>query len=240
MIVDIDTAEMHRTGFPYEEGFDAVMELSQMPGLDVIGVYSYAYMTHGGKRLSSPRVAGHLEGESTVALANRLREAGLNMEIVAGGSTPTGRYVAEVPGITEVHPGEYPFYDVKFGAYGYSNSQCAATVLVTVVASSSERIVVDGGSKTFSTDLARGCPPLNLVGYGVIVGHEEDLCFDHMSEEHGVIVSKNGKPLDIPIGTKLRIIPNHICPCIALHSYAYFVEGNHYEKVEIAARGKLT
>lgn len=240
VIADVDTGDMKRTGFPYDEAYTAVLELAKMHGIEVIGIYAYAYLTYKGQRLSSAEEAGHREAESTVALAKRLEAAGLDMEIVAGGSAPTGRYVAEIPGITEVHPGEYPFYDCKHVNYGYSYDQCAATILATVVSSSPERIVIDGGSKTFSTDMARGVPPLNLVGYGVIVGHEDDLILDHMSEEHGVILSRNGTPLDIPIGTKLRIIPNHICPCLVLHSYAYFVDRDHIEKVWIQGRGKLT
>ena len=239
VIVDVDTGEMRRTGFLYEEAYDAALELAKLPGIEVVGVYAYAYMTYKGKRLGSAQEAGHKEGEAVVALANRLREAGLNLEIVAGGSTPTGRYVAEVDGITEVHPGEYPFLDAKLNYYGYSYDSCAAKILVTVVSSSSERIVFDGGSKTLATDLARGVPPLNLDGYGWVVGHPE-LKIDHMSEEHGVIMSRNGEPIDIPIGTKLLLIPNHICPSVILHNYAYFVDGDTIEKVKIEGRGALT
>jgi D-serine deaminase-like pyridoxal phosphate-dependent protein len=188
----------------------------------------------------SPEFAGQEEGKRIVELAEKLSKAGLNMEIVAGGSTPTGKYVATIPGITEIQPGEYPFYDIKLGRYGISSKNCAATILTTVVSSSDERIVIDGGSKAFSTDIAPGVPPHNLPGYGVIVGYEDELVFKRMSEEHGIIVSKSGKPLDIPIGTKLQIIPNHICPCIALHSFAYLVDSDNFEKVDISARGMLT
>lgn len=208
-----------------------------MPGLDVVGVY--AYMTYGGVLQDSPAFAGRMEGEMIVDLAKRLSAAGLHMEIVAGGSTPTGRYVAAVPGITEIQPGEYPFYDVKAGKYGISHSKCAASVLTTVVSSSPERVVVDGGSKAFATDIASGMPPHQLRGYGLVMGHEEELVLEKLSEEHGIIVSGNGRPLDIPIGTRLRIIPNHVCPCIALHSYAYLLYEDHYEKERILGRGML-
>jgi D-serine deaminase-like pyridoxal phosphate-dependent protein len=239
VLVDVDTGAVKRTGFDYAEAYEKALELSRMPGIEIIGVYSYSYLTYKGVVQDSPELAGHMEGKSIVALAKKLSKAGLNMEIVAGGSTPTGKYVASVPGITEIQPGEYPFYDIKLGKYGISSEKCAAFILTTVVSSSNERIVIDGGSKTFSTDISITKPPNNLTSYGVVVGYEDELVFHRMSEEHGIIISNTGKPLNIPIGTRLQIIPNHICTSIALHSFAYLVGNDNFEKVPVAARGML-
>lgn len=48
------------------------------------------------------------------------------------------------------------------------------------------------------------------------------------NQEHGVIVDRTGKPLrpeDFPIGTKLRILPNHACAMAAQH-HSYHVVNN--------------
>lgn len=238
VIAEIDTVEMHRTGFAYETCIDQIMEVAAMPGIQVSGIFAYAYYNKRGGTATSAEDAGISEGKLTVELAEKLRQRGLELEIVAGGSTPTSRYVATVPGITEVHPGTYVYYDTMAKLYGVTVDRCAAYILATVVASDTHRACIDAGSKCISTDLPIDCPPLYLEGYGHILGYE-NYRLDHMSEEHGIVITKDGSPVDLPIGTKLRIVPNHICPAVALHDYAYFVDGDSVEKVRIDGRGKL-
>ena len=45
-------------------------------------------------------------------VADRLRAAGVEVREVTAGSTPTGKWVAEVPGVTEVRAGNYVFNDL--------------------------------------------------------------------------------------------------------------------------------
>ena len=240
VVAEVDVVGAHRTGFSYETAEEEILKLSSLPGLNVMGLFAYAYMTTRNGTATSPEEAGVSEGRLTVELAGRLRARGLDLEMVAGGSSPTGRYVASVPGITEVHPGTYVFYDAMSKFYGIGASRCAAYIVATVVSVGTHHACIDAGSKTFSTDLVPDCPPLNLEGYGVILDHE-DLRLDHLSEEHGIILKKDGGPMDLRIGTKLRIIPNHICPCLALHDHAWFLtEQGSLEKVSIDGRGKLT
>lgn len=239
VVCEFDAVGYHRTGFPAETAADQITEVSKMPGLNVMGIFAYAYTNMPGGNYGTPEEAGKCEGQITVALANELRSRGVNITMVAGGSTPTGRWVGTVPGITEVHPGTYVYYDAMSKFFGITEKECAATVVCTVVACDETRACIDGGSKTFSTDLPTDCAPLFLEGYGKIIGHD-DLRLDHFSEEHGIITSKNGGKVDLPIGSKVAIIPNHICPCVALHEYAYFVDGDSIEKVKIEGRGAIT
>ena len=239
VICEVDTVRYGRTGFRYETAVDEIMEVSKLPGIQVDGIFAYAYMTMRDGSSATPEQCGVAEGKLTVGLAEQLRARGLKLEIVAGGSTPTGRWLATVPGITETHPGTYVYYDAMSYFCGVTKKDCAAYVVCTVVSSDERHAVIDGGSKTFSTDLAIDCAPLYLNGYGWILDHDE-LRFDHMSEEHGIITRKDGGKLDLPIGTKLKIVPNHICPCVALHSFCYFVDGDTIEKVAIEGRGAIT
>lgn len=239
VICEVDAVRYGRTGFCYETAVDEIMEVSKLPGLQVDGIFAYAYMTMRDGSAATPEQCGVAEGKLTVGLAEELRARGLKLEIVAGGSTPTGRWLATVPGITETHPGTYVYYDTMSKFFGVTPEQCAAYVVVTVVSCNGQHAVIDGGSKTFSTDLTPDCAPLYLEGYGRIIGHD-DLRFDHMSEEHGMITSKNGSPVDLPVGSKLMIVPNHICPCVALHDFCYFAEGDTLEKVKIEGRGAIT
>ena len=128
VVAEVDVVGAHRTGFSYETAEEEILKLSSLPGLNVMGLFAYAYMTTRNGTATSPEEAGVSEGRLTVELAGRLRARGLDLEMVAGGSSPTGRYVASVPGITEVHPGTYVFYDAMSKFYGIGASRCAAYI----------------------------------------------------------------------------------------------------------------
>src|SRR5690606_10490778 len=97
---------------------------------------------------------GTEEGDLLIEVAQEMRNAGIEIKELTGGSTPTGRPVAKVPGITEVRPGTYVFNDYichhwKVAEY----SDCALSILTTVVSlPSPQTATVDGGSKTFCGD----------------------------------------------------------------------------------------
>ena len=87
-----------------------------------------------------------------------LRQRGIRVDDVSVGSTPTAEYVAKVDGVTEIRPGTYVFYDrmqARLGAC--SLDECAAVVVCTVVSRPTRDLaVIDGGSKTFATDVGPG------------------------------------------------------------------------------------
>jgi D-serine deaminase-like pyridoxal phosphate-dependent protein len=117
---------------------------------------------------------------------------------------------------------------------GWSDlDQCALSVQVTVVSRPTPtRAIVDGGSKTFSTD-----PAVRLPGYGAVIGHP-DFAIVGLNEEHGTMEVPAGTHL--PIGTRLRVIPNHACVCINLHDQVVAVHGDQVEAIwQVQGRGKV-
>ena len=104
-----------------------------------------------------------------------------------------------VPGVTEIRPGNYVFYDRMQVALGSAlRSDCALTVLTTVISRpSSDRAVIDAGSKTFALD--RGAHGLEaLLGYGE--DNEFGLVLDRLSEEHGVILLDPAHAMMLQVG----------------------------------------
>src|SRR5205823_11504335 len=77
--------------------------------------------------------------------------------------------LATVPGVTEIRPGTYVFNDVQQLRLGVATEQtCAARVLTTVVARpTAGRFLIDGGTKSFSSDGDDGPP---FPGRGVVAG----------------------------------------------------------------------
>ena len=236
--LEVDTG-LRRTGVPYDEAVDLANEIEVMGNLDLIGIYTYRGAVLGGSRTLKLKEAGLEEGQLMVSLADRMREQDIRVDDVSLGSTPTVEYAAQVEGVTEVRPGTYVFYDRMQAHLGAcSLDECAATVVCTVVSRPSEDLaVIDGGSKTFATDVPPGAEPLNLKGFGHVVGYP-GVVLERLTEEHGMLALDRG--CDLQVGDTLQIIPNHICSTVNLHDEVYLLdEGDTVQEVRVAARGKV-
>ncbi|MDA0206342.1 MAG: alanine racemase [Acidobacteria bacterium] len=171
----------------------------------------------------------------------RLREdferAGLPLGIVSGGSSPTLFRSHEIEGLNEIRPGTYVFNDGDLVEAGHCTwDDCAASVLTTVISTPREGFgMLDGGSKTFSSDRIPGQdPPL----FGRIVEVPEARIYKQ-NEEHGHVDFREAgeRPR---IGDRLRVIPNHVCVCVNLHEKMYGIRGDRVEHVwDVRGRGKL-
>lgn len=239
MEVDIGFA---RTGIAREDALDLARAVSRMSGLDLTGIFAFKAMTLAGKPSLDLQAAGEEEGRLTVELANRIRADGIPLRDVSAGSTPTAAVIAAQPGITEIRPGTYVFNDMATVASGACQlADCAAGVLVTVVSSNGrDRLVVDGGCKTFSSDSQPGTPPLCLTGFGRVL-QDEQLVLNRMTEEHGMMLVKPGAKKH-EVGDQLLVIPNHICTTVNLHAQAVLIK-DHREilrTIRIDARGCVT
>ncbi|MBI3683188.1 MAG: alanine racemase [Acidobacteria bacterium] len=165
------------------------------------------------------------------------KRAGLPLNIVSGGSTPLLFHSHRVAGLTEIRPGTYIFNDKNtwFGG-GCSLEDCAAFLLTTVVSTSRpKQMIIDGGSKTFSSDRLVGS---SEVSFGYVVD-APDAVFSKMNEEHGYIDLRNVRE-EFSVGGRVRIIPNHICVAMNLHEQVYGIRGEEViETWRVAGRGKL-
>jgi D-serine deaminase-like pyridoxal phosphate-dependent protein len=176
-------------------------------------------------------------GELVGRILEDFRRAGLEVRIVSGGSTPALFHSHEITGLNEIRPGTYVFNDlntVRSGACGMQD--CAAAILATVVSAARPgHMIIDGGSKTFSSDR-----PANAdgVSFGLVL-EAPGARFHKMNEEHGFIdLTEAGR--EFRIGDRVHVIPNHICVAVNLHEKIYGVRAETVERVwAVEARGKL-
>jgi D-serine deaminase-like pyridoxal phosphate-dependent protein len=236
--LEVDTG-LRRTGVPYEKAVELARDVDSLDNLELTGIYTYRGAVLDGSPTLDLKGAGLQEGELMISLADRIREQGIGVQDVSLGSTPTARHAVGVTGVTEIRPGTYVFYDrmqARMGAC--SLGDCAAEVVATVVSRpTGDLAVIDGGSKTFATDVQPGGEPLNLVGFGEVVGHPEAV-LERLTEEHGMISLRGGN--DLRVGDTLRIIPNHVCSTVNLHDALFLAgEDGTVKEVPVAARGKV-
>ena len=184
---------------------------------------------------------GHAELDKVAKLLEGIlcdfQTAGLTPRIVSGGSTPTLFHSHRLPGLNEVRPGTYIFNDRNTVLSGACNlDECAASILVTVVSTAKAgQMIIDGGSKTFSSDRPTAG---GEVSFGHVVEAPQAV-FTRMNEEHGFVDLRSaGRQFDV--GERVRIIPNHICVAMNLHECVYGIRGNVVEQSwRVEARGKL-
>ncbi|MCU6711470.1 alanine racemase [Paenibacillus sp. J5C_2022] len=230
---------LQRTGADPAAAVELAKEIQALEGVSLTGIFTYRGAMLQGEPTMDLRAAGHEEGRLMVRVAGAMRAAGLDIRDVSVGSSPTALYAAEIDGITEVRPGTYIYQDRMQAAFGLcSLDDCAGAVWATVVSRPApDRIVIDGGSKTFATDVQPDKAPLHLKGFGHIVGDEEAV-FLRMNEEHGVIAVTPDSLYEV--GDMIAIIPNHICSTVNLHNYVYLQDTDGaLTRTAVAARGLL-
>jgi D-serine deaminase-like pyridoxal phosphate-dependent protein len=165
------------------------------------------------------------------------RAAGIEIATVSGGSTPTLFHSHEIHGLTEIRPGTYVFNDLNtIGSGACALEDCAATILATVVSTSRPgQMIIDGGSKTFSSDRLANSAEVTFGHVAEAPGAR----FHKMNEEHGFIDLACAE-VEFKVGDRVRVIPNHICVAVNLHEKVYGVRGDVVEEVwPVDARGKL-
>lgn len=232
---------LQRTGVGPEDAVELGRLITELPGLELDGIFTFKGALLQGAPTLDLEAAGLEEGELMTRTAACLRAAGIPIRHVSVGSSPTAASVAAVAGVTEIRPGTYIFNDRMLTKMGLCELRdVAARVRVTVVSvPTPHRAIVDGGSKTFATDVQPGKAPLNLVGFGEIVGYPKAV-LERMNEEHGIIVSE--VPHGWRVGDTIEIIPNHICSTVNLHNTVWLhdIAEMKMRQVPVAGRGMLT
>ena len=235
VLVELDVG-FRRCGITNEEDLFAVARrVADLPGLEFKGLMFFpGHLQVLEKERAELRVGVNDFLERAQA---KLAAAGLPANVVSGGSTPTARESHLFSGVNEIRPGMYIFNDRNIVGVGVAEVEdCALSVITTVVSTSvSGRAIIDGGSKTFSSDR-------HLAGDGRgfgMIKTDPDAELEQLSEEHGHLnISRSAHRYRV--GERLAIIPNHVCSTVNMHNQIYGVRGDQVEtEWEVAGRGKV-
>jgi D-serine deaminase-like pyridoxal phosphate-dependent protein len=169
-----------------------------------------------------------VERDAVLEAADRIRAAGVRCDGVSVGSTPTACTGIDLTGITEFRPGVYMFMDLYQAGIGVCDvDDIAVSVLTSVIGHRPDGVIIDAGALALSADRSTSHLPVDL-GYGqacTLEGEPIDgLTVEAVTQEHGI--ARSARPEDYPIGTLLRILPNHACITAAGHAGYHVVEGN--------------
>jgi D-serine deaminase-like pyridoxal phosphate-dependent protein len=230
ILVEVDVG-LGRMGVRPDEATLLVEEIITLPHVEWRGV---AFYPGHVKDPNDEQEIAQLQ-TAILELVDRFVAMRIPAPIVSGGSTPLLWHSHRFDGLNEIRPGTYIFNDRNTWAGGAcAREDCAATMMATVVSVQGGRMMIDGGSKTFSSDkLSTGGE-----GFGEIVGAPGAL-FHKMNEEHGYVdISKAER--GFAVGDRLRVLMNHVCTAVNMQERIYGVRGDEVvETWVVEGRGKL-
>jgi len=230
ILIEVDCGE-HRSGV--EPASDALVEIADAihacaPHLELMGVMTHAGHSYAFDEPAPIKALAEVERQAAVASAELLRARGHPCPIVSVGSTPTALFAEHLSGVTEVRAGIYLFWDLSQLSRGMcAEEDIAVSVLATVIGHqhSAPSLILDAGALALSKDIGANrfmpeagyglvCDPVTLERLG-------SLAVTTVHQEHGAVpVPDESWFARLPIGSMVRILPNHAClTCAAYASY---------------------
>jgi D-serine deaminase-like pyridoxal phosphate-dependent protein len=237
LLIEIDS-DGHRSGVkPDAPELIEIGRFLQDAGLPVKGVLTHAGSSYDAFTVDAIRAMAEQERAAVVHAAERLRAAGIACPVVSVGSTPTALFAEHLEGVTEVRAGVFVFFDlVMAGLNVCQTDDIALSVLATVIGHQREKgwTILDAGWMAMSRDRGTAKQPVDQ-GYGLVCDLDgqplDDLMLVGANQEHGIMAHRSGKvdgALHLPVGTQVRILPNHACSTAAQYGY-YSVLGQDHE-----------
>lgn len=223
----------HRAGVDPEssEAVALARRLAESSTLIFDGLLTHSGHAYHGKGRAELAAIAEQERSVMAGFAERLRSEGIEVPEVSVGSTPALSAVESLSGVTEIRPGNYVFHDYTQVAIGTCPvGDCAVTVLSSVVSRLPDHSVVDAGALAMSKDLGPdGSASLGEVfldyGSGTL---DSEVRLTSLSQEHGIL------SVPRPVGSRLRILPNHSCLTAAMFDEYMVVRGE-----EVVDRWKI-
>ena len=230
-LIELDS-DGHRAGVPPESA--RLLEVAAALGPQLRGVVTHAGESYACTTVEAKVAMAERERAAAVRAATRLRDAGFRCDTVSVGSTPTALYAERLDGVTEVRAGVHMFMDLVMAGIGVcSSDDIALSVLTTVIGHQDEKgwILVDAGWMALSRDRGTAAQAVDQ-GYGAVCDIDGrllgDLIVTAANQEHGIIASRSGAKVDLavyPIGTSLRVLPNHACATAAQFDTYHLLAG---------------
>ena len=218
VLVEVDTGGGRCGVQTPEAARDLGRLVADLPGLELVGMMTFP---------SNPRAQAFFD-----CARDLWARDGLPCEVLSGGGTGLEAVSKEL-GFTEHRSGSYAYEGltrIKTSA-DLTPERCALRVIVTVVsAPTPDRIIIDGGQKTFES-----YPP---KPYGLVVEHPAAR-IQAMSVEHGH-VDVSACDHRFRVGEKLSVIPLHQGKVTNMHDEVAAARNGEVVCVwDVAGRGKV-
>jgi D-serine deaminase-like pyridoxal phosphate-dependent protein len=210
----------------------ALIAIATALGPRFAGLMSHSGHSYAGRSDARMAELAAEERAALLAAVARLAAAGLAPGIISAGASPTAMHGADFSGITELRAGVYMFGDLLQAQLGvHPLEDVAVSVLTSVIGRYPGRgaVLVDAGALALSKDRSTEAAPRDW-GFGRVLDRDGraslgDALVTRVHQEHGEVRAPGGLDLArLPVGTRLRIVPNHSCLTAAAHSHYQVLE----------------
>ena len=232
VLIEVDTGDGRSGVLPESELLlDVGQILDAAPGVEFRGVLTHAGHSYHCRGPREIRLVAREERDGVIRAAQRLRAAGLPSPVVSAGSTPTAVHAELLEGVTEMRPGVFMFNDLQQLALGAcTRADLALSVFASVIAHNRHagHLLLDAGGLALSKDVgANEFRP--ELGYGEVCDADlvplPNLFVSGVSQEHGRVPMSDPRSFDLlPIGAKVRILPNHACLTAAAYDTYHVIK----------------
>lgn len=237
VLIEIDS-DGHRSGVhPDAAELVEIGRFLEGAGMAVKGVLTHAGSSYDCPTVDAIRAMAEQERLAVTHAAERLRAAGLSCPVVSVGSTPTALFAEHLEGVTEVRAGVFVFFDLVMAGLNVCRpDDIALSVLTTVIGHQREKgwTILDAGWMAMSRDRGTAKQAVDQ-GYGLVCDLDGkplgDFIMVGANQEHGIMAHRSGvagSALHLPVGTQVRILPNHACSTAAQYGH-YNVLGTGHE-----------
>lgn len=234
VLIEVDVGE-HRGGVaPESEELTAIARTvaDAGPAAALRGVLAHAGHTYGCTEPGPVADIAEAERAGAVAAAERIRALGLDCPTVSVGSTPGALMARSLDGVTEMRPGVYMFMDLFQAGVGCCGlDDLALSVLATVINHRPEQGTahIDAGALALSKDRSTAAQPRDC-GFGLVTDvfglPLPGLTVEAVHQEHGRLAGDGGVPFPVlPVGSRVRVLPNHACMTAAMYQRYAVVDG---------------
>jgi D-serine deaminase-like pyridoxal phosphate-dependent protein len=227
-LIEID-CDGHRSGVKPDD--PALVELGRAVK-NLRGVMTHAGSSYNCRSTEAIAQVAETERRAVVTSAQRL---GLKKPVVSVGSTPTAHFAKHLDGVTEVRAGVYVFFDLVMAGISVCRVEdIALSVLATVIGHRADKgwAITDAGWMAMSRDRGTAAQPLDQ-GYGLVCDADgrplDGVIVADANQEHGILAHRSGgagRMPHLPVGTLVRILPNHACATGAQHAAYHVVRGS--------------
>jgi D-serine deaminase-like pyridoxal phosphate-dependent protein len=225
-LIEIDVGEARAGVAPESE---ALLAIAGALGSRLSGVASHPGHSYAGRDAATMAAIAEEERTGIVRAAARLRAGGHAVRIVSAGASPTALHAEHLHGVTELRAGVYMLGDLfqaQIGTHG--TEDIAVTVLASVIGRYPARgaLLVDAGALALSKDRSTERAARDWQFGRVLDRHGRATLGEAMvvrvHQEHGEV---RGAPVErLPVGSRVRIAPNHACLTAAAHELYHVLE----------------
>ncbi|HVR89018.1 MAG TPA: DSD1 family PLP-dependent enzyme [Candidatus Limnocylindria bacterium] len=224
VLVDVNVGQ-ERTGVLPDGAGELAARVASLPGLRLRGIQAYEGQLQHIYQEAERRLRWRDCADQLLRAREEIMKRGLGLDLVSTAGTGTCAFAAELPEVTEVQAGSYPFMDCDYVRVAGLPYESSLTVLASVVSRQrGDTAVIDAGWKAVSTD----------GGMPVVKGRPE-LAYEVMGDEHGGVRGARMIP-----GERIELVPSHCDTTVNLYDEYVCLRNGVVEAVwPIAARGRI-